>query len=160
MICEDLITNCLISPRVARFVQEYSGQNNGKLPACLVGGFKNDSSEHIDTSIITVQMRSAIINSGKLDFVSGGDVRDEIRDERRDQLMYASDETVAALGNETGARLLLTGSVKSMVERVGNISTRSYFVTAEMTNVETNVILWSETNSDIKKIIKQSNYKP
>jgi len=161
MVCEDLITKALISPNVSRFVQEFTRANNGNLPAVLVGNFKNDSSEHIDTSIITVQMRSAIINSGQLDFVAGGDVRNEIREERRDQVSgYASDQTAAALGNETGARLMLTGSVKSMVERLGNQSVRSYFVTAEMTNIETNRIIWSETNSEIKKHITQANYRP
>jgi hypothetical protein len=46
-----------------------------------------------------------------------------------------------------------------MVERADNIAVRSYFVTAEMTNIETNVILWSETNSEIKKVIRRSNYR-
>jgi TolB-like protein len=104
-------------------------------------------------------MRSAIIKSGRLNFVAGGGVRGEVRGEQQDQLTYASEATAVSLGNETGARLLLTGSVKSMVERAGNTSVRSYFVTAEMTNIETNVILWSETNSEIKKVIKQANYR-
>jgi hypothetical protein len=159
LVCDDLISACLSSVQVSRFILDYSVRNNGNTPACLVGNFKNESSEHIDTGIITSQMRSAIIKSGRLSFVSGGDVRNEVRGEQRDQLTYASDETAVSLGNETGARLLLTGSVKAMVERSGNTSVRSYFVTAEMTNIETNVILWSETNSKIKKVIRQSKYK-
>ena len=159
-VSETLIADCLASPRVAQYIQQYMSRNGENLPACRVGSFTNDSSEHIDTSIISKSMEIAIVNSGKLDFVAGGDVRQEIRDERQDQQSNASEETVSALGYETGPRLLLTGSVKSMIDRAGNTTVRSYFVSAELTNVETNVRLWMGENNEIKKVITQSNYRP
>ena len=150
-----LIDGCLASPAVDRFIQEYRAQNGGRLPAVLVGRFRNDSSEHIDTSIISKSMEIAIVNSGKLDFVAGGDTRDEIRNERQDQMFNASEESAAQLANETGAILMLTGSVKSVVDRAGNRTVRSYFVSAELTNIETNRRLWMDENTDIKKEIVQ-----
>jgi hypothetical protein len=105
-------------------------------------------------------MEIAIVNSGKMDFVAGGDVLDELRSERQEQLMYASEDTAAALANETGAALLLTGTVKSITDRAGNQTVRSYFVSAELTNVETRTRLWMGENSEIKKVITQSNYRP
>ena len=155
-VSESLINDCLSSPAVTRFIQEYSSKNKGNLPAALVGRFKNDSSEHIDTSIISKSMEIAIVNSGKLEFVAGGDTREEIRGERQDQQMNASDRTASELFNETGAALLLTGSVKSIVDRAGNRTVRSYFVSAELTNIETNRRIWMGENSDIKKEIVQS----
>ena len=152
-VSNSLINSCLSSPRVTQFIQQYSNQNKGKLPACLVGTFRNESSEHIDTSIISKAMEIAIVNSGKMDFVAGGDTRTEIRGERMDQQGNASDETAAAWGYETGAALLLTGTVKSIVERAGNTSVRSYFVSAELTNIETNRRLWMGENNEIKKVI-------
>ena len=159
MVCESLIKDCLASPQVARFIDQYASQNGGRRPACLVGTFRNDSSEHIDTSIITITMESTIVNSGKLDFVAGGDTRQELREERQDQQINASEETAAALGYETGARLMLTGSVKSIVDQAGRTSVRSYFVNAELTNVETNARLWMGSNNEIKKVIQQPNYR-
>ena len=159
MVCESLISDCLNSPQVAQFVEQYSSRNGGRLPACLVGNFKNDSSEHIDTSIITINMEGVIVRSGKLDFVAGGGTRQEIRTERQDQQEYASEATASALGYEIGAALLLTGSVKSMVDRAGNTTVRSYFVNAEMTNIETNTRIWMGNNNEIKKVIRQSNYR-
>ena len=159
LVCESLINDCLASPRVAQFIQQYSSQNGGRLPACIVGTFRNDSSEHIDTGIITINMESTIVNSGKLDFVAGGDTRLEIRSERQDQQVNASESTAAALGYETGASLLLTGSVRSIVDRAGNTTVRSYFVNAEMTNIETNARLWMGNNNEIKKVIRQSNFR-
>ena len=159
MVCESLINDVLSSARVAQFIQEYSAQNGGRLPAVIVGRFRNDSSERINTFIISRNMEVAIVNSGKLDFVAGGDTRQEIRRERQDQLAHASEDTAAALGNETGATLLLTGSVNSIVERSGNTTVRAYFVSAELTHIETNTRIWMGSNDAIKKIIQQRNVR-
>ena len=160
MVSNSLISDCLDSPRVSQFIQQYSSQNNGRLPACLVGNFRNESSEHIDTAIISSAMEIAIVNSGKMDFVAGGDTRMEIREERQDQQIHASEETASALGRETGAVLLLTGTVRSIVDRAGNTTVRSYFVSAELTNIETNARMWMGENNEIKKVIRQSSFRP
>jgi uncharacterized protein (TIGR02722 family) len=148
IVCDSLIKAALDSPRVAQISAQ-----KGRLPVILVGSFKNDSDEHIDTSIISSTMEIAIFNSGKADFVAGGNTRSELRTERQDQQGNASEATAAALGNETGADFLLTGSVKTMVDRAGKTATRTYFVNAEMTNIETNARLWMDQNSEIKKVI-------
>ncbi|MDR0624818.1 MAG: penicillin-binding protein activator LpoB [Treponema sp.] len=154
IVCDSLISACLESPRVAQVIAQ-----KGRLPVFLVGSFKNDSDEHIDTSIISSTMEAAIFNSGKADFVAGGGVRNELRAERQDQQSNASEATVKALGNETGADFLLTGSVKTIVDRAGNTATRTYFVNAELTNIETNARLWMDQNSEIKKVIKRPGAK-
>jgi len=158
-VCESLIQSAISAPRIDAFIKDFSAKNKGALPTVIVGTFKNTSSEHIDTSIISSIMRTSIINSGKLEFVEGGDVRNQIRAERDDQQSNASEKTAAALGNETGANFMLTGEVNSMEEKVGNVTVRSYFVKATMTNLETNGIIWEDNNNDIKKVIKQPKVK-
>jgi uncharacterized protein (TIGR02722 family) len=160
LVCDTLISECLASPRVAQFIQQYTKDHDGKLPACLVGRFENTSSEHIDTSIISKRMEIAIVNSGRLDFVAGGEELQEIRAEREEQQGNASEDTAARLGYETGAVLILTGDVKAIVDRAGNTTVRSYFVNAELTNIETRTRLWMGENDEIKKVIRQSNYRP
>ena len=159
MVCESLINSATNSPRIDAFIKEYSAKNRGALPTVIVGSFDNVSSEHIDTRIISSLMRTAIINNGKLEFVEGGDAREEIRAERYDQQFNASEASAAAIGNETGANFMLKGTVNSMEEKVGNITQRSYFVKATMTNVETGRIIWEDENNEIKKIIKQPKAK-
>lgn len=155
LICNALIEDCITSPRIERFAQE-----NKRLPVFIIGRFKNDSSEHIDTSIIVKKMQTAILNSGKAEFVADSTSREEVRAEREDQNMgNASEETAKALGNETGADFLLQGSVKSMVQKAGNTTVRTYHVSADLINIETNRIIWSGFNDDIKKVIKTSNVK-
>jgi len=129
------------------------------LMVLLLGSCYSMPSERIDTSIISSNMEGAIVRSGKLDFVAGGSTRQEIRDERQDQLAYASEATAAAIGYETGATLILTGSVKSIVERLGNTTVRSYFVNAELTHIESNTRIWMGNNNEIKKVTQQRSVR-
>jgi uncharacterized protein (TIGR02722 family) len=154
LVCKSLIDDCLNSPRVDQAIKAKRGT-----PIVLIGTFRNESSEHIDTSIISSIMEQTIFNSGKLNFVAGGNTRDALRAERQDQLSNASEASAAALGNETGADYMLTGTVKAMVDRSGNTTIRTYFVTAEMTNIETNQRMWMGQNSDIKKVIVRPRNK-
>jgi len=155
IVCESLINDCLNSPRVDQAIKAMGG----KTPIVLVGSFKNESSEHIDTSIISATMEVAIFNSGKMDFVAGGSTRNELRAERQDQQSNASEATAAALANETGANFMLFGTVKTIIDKAGNQTVRTYFVNAEMTNVETNSRMWMGQNNEIKKVIVQAKNK-
>jgi penicillin-binding protein activator len=155
IVCEALINDCLNSPRVEQAIRA----KGGKMPVVLIGRFRNESDEHIDTAIISSTMETTIFNSGKLDFVAGGGTREEIRAERHNQQSNASEATASALGNETGADFLLTGSVRIMTDRADNKTVRTYFVNAEMSDIETNQRMWLGQNSDIKKVITRSKVK-
>jgi uncharacterized protein (TIGR02722 family) len=155
IVCETLINDCLSSARVN---QEIKARGNKK-PVVIVGKFKNASDEHIDTEIISSIMENVIFNSGKLDFVAGGDTRADIRAERQDQQGNASDETAAALGKEKGADFIMTGSVRTIVDREGNRSVRTYFVTAELTSIETNARMWMGQDNSITKAVTRPKNK-
>jgi uncharacterized protein (TIGR02722 family) len=154
IVCEGLIQDCVAAPRVGQI-----GAQKGMLPVIIVGNFRNDSDEHIDTSIIARRMEAAILNSGKAEFVAGGDTRSDIRAERQDQQSWASEKTVKALASETGADFYLSGSVNTIVDRAGNSVTRTYFVFAELTEIESGRRVWIGENSEIKKLIKNPQVK-
>lgn len=151
LVCKDLIDKCLSSPRIASFESK-----NNRLPVIMVGKFKNDSTEHIDTSIITEKMSDAIINSGLADFVADRSEREELRQERKDQNVggYTSEETMKNMSNETGADFMLKGSVKTIVDKVDNKTVRTYFVYVQLINLETNIVMFKASNESIKKYIK------
>jgi uncharacterized protein (TIGR02722 family) len=158
-VCATLIADALASPRIDSYIDSFAAKHRGEYPTVIIGAFRNESSEHIDTTIISGMMRTAIINSGKLEFVEGGAAREDIRAEREDQQYNANEDTAAQWANETGANFTLQGSVRTIVEQVGNQSIRSYFVTASITNMETNRILWEGSNNDIKKSTTQPKAK-
>ena len=154
LVSETIIKDCLSSPRVAQFEK-----NKGELPVVIVGTFRNDSDEHIDTSIITKKMEAAIINSGKAEFVASKTERSEIRDERQEQQSWSSEATAKAIANETGADYILIGSVKTIVDKAGKYATRTYYVYAELIDVESNKKIWMGSNEEIKKVIKTPGAK-
>jgi len=160
IVCEALIKDCLNSPMVDQAIIAKARKiPGGKKPVVLVGRFRNESDEHINTAIIANIMEVTIFNSGKLDFVAGSSTRDELRAERQDQQSNASEATAAKLANETGADFLLTGTVRTIIDRADNKTVRTYFVNAEMSNIETNQRMWMGQNSDIKKVITRAKAK-
>lgn len=154
IVCESLINDCVSSKTIANY-----SKVNGRAPVAIVGKISNDSDEHIDTSIVAKRFQNAIINSGVMEFVSDKYEREELREERFDQADNASEKTAKAIGNETGADYMLLGSIKSIVQKEGNKSVRAYFVYAELHDMESNKIVWSGENSNIKKIIKRPSTK-
>jgi uncharacterized protein (TIGR02722 family) len=155
IVCESLINDCLSSQRVNQAIRAMGN----KTPVVIVGSFRNESSEHIDTAIITSIMETTIFNTGKMDFVAGGAAREALRAERQDQQGNAGEKTAAALAKETGADFMLLGTVRTIVDRVDNKSVRSYFVNAELTGIETNQRIWMGQNTEIKKVITRPKNK-
>lgn len=154
IVAETLVKDCVNAPAIENYIR-----NNRMLPVVIVGSFKNDTDEHIDTSIIVKKFETALINSGKVDFVASSSERQEIREERLEQQEWASEETAKRLANEYGADFMLIGSVKTSVDMIDNKTVRTYFVYAELIDIETNRKLWIGENSEIKKLITKSNYR-
>lgn len=154
LIADTLVLECVEAPAIKNYIIE-----NKKLPTVVLGSFRNLSDEHLDTSILAKKFEVALINSGKVDFVASGKDREEIRKEREDQLVYASEETAKSLGAEIAADFMLVGSVKTIVDSFEGKTTRNYFVNAELISVETNRKLWVGENSQIKKFIQRSKVR-
>jgi PBP1b-binding outer membrane lipoprotein LpoB len=154
IVCDSLVSSFLQSSRVTEFIAR-----KGELPVILIGSFRNESDEHIDTSIITTIMEQALFDSGKALPVAGGASRGELRVERTEQQSYASEATAAALANELGADFLLTGTVRTIVDQAGKTTTRTYYVSAELSDIETTARLWMGQNNEIKKVIVRPSTK-
>jgi len=155
IVCKSLIAEAIQSPRIAKFEAE-----NGRPPVVILGRIRNDSSEPADvihTDIISKKMENALINSGVFDFVADSGDREALRAERLAQIDFTNPETAAAIGNETGADLMLVGSVKTSIEKSpdGKTESRHYYVYAQMQHLSSNITWWSDENDEIKKIIKR-----
>ena len=153
-----IVANSLIGDCVsASAIRNYPASHSGKKPVVIVGAFRNLSDEHIDTGILTTKLEMALINSGAADFVADATQRQYLREERNEQQFNASEATAKAIGNETGADFMLQGSVKTIIDADSSLSARTYFVSAELIDIETNKKLWIGENSEIKKVIKRSS---
>ncbi len=152
LVAETIVDECVNSGAISNYIKK-----NGKEPIVIVGTFRNDSDEHLDTSILAKKFETALVNSGRVDFVASSSERSEIREERSEQQLWASEDTAKRLANETAADFMLIGSVKTIIDSIAGKSTRTYFVYAELIDIETNKKLWMGENSDIKKVINRSS---
>jgi len=155
IVCKALIAEATQSPRIAKFEAE-----NGRPPVVILGRIRNDSSEPADvihTDIISKKLENALVNSGVFDFVADAGDREALRAERLAQVDFTNPETAAAIGNETGADLMLVGSVKTSIEKSadGKTEVRHYYVYIQMQHLSTNKLWFSGENDEIKKVIKR-----
>lgn len=154
IVANDLIDQIINAPWYKNFIEE-----NGRKPVVIVGTFRNKSDEHIDTTIISKKLEMALVNSGKVKSVANSKERKEVRDERDEQQVNSSLETAKNIGNETAADFMLQGDVKTIVDTNGKKSTRTYFVSAELVNIETTDKVWLGENDTIKKSIKKPSVR-
>lgn len=154
-----LVSKALVDSSLsAGWIKSYRMDHPGKRPVVIVGSFLNRSSEHIDTSIITKRYEMELVNSGLVDMVADQNFRAAVREERDEQQYFASEETAKALGKEIGADYLLQGAVRTNLDQSGNQMVRTYYVSAELIDIETNRKVWVGEET-IKKLIKQPKYK-
>ena len=124
-------------------------------PVVVVQLVRNRSLEHIDTSSFVQELQHALMRSGRVAFVASAAERAQLRAERQDQDLNATDETRKSMGNEIGADYALGGEINATLDRSGGTSVMSYQVTLKLTHVETNQIAWSGLKK-IKKMIQRA----
>lgn len=126
----------------------------GAKPVVICGFVKNKTHEHIDAETFIKDLERAFINTQQVRLVQGGDKREDIRHERADQQDFSTAASMKAWGREVGADFMLQGSINSIVDTEGNESVNFYQVNLELTDIETNEIVWIG-DKKIKKYIRK-----
>lgn len=135
------------------WIDEFVSSKRQK-PRIIVGTVKNRSHEHINTQTFVKDLERELINSGKVVFVASKEERQEIREEKLDQMMHASAATRKQLGEEWGADFILQGQINTIIDEVGNKAVKYYQVELELVNILTNEKVWIGQKK-IKKFIKR-----
>lgn len=136
-----------------RWIDDYRKGNSGERPKVIVGLVKNKSHEHIDAETFVNDIEKSFINTGAVRLIQGGEKRNEIRGERADQQEFASPETVKKWGKELGADFMLQGTINSIVDSYKNEKIVYYQIDLELTNLETNEVVWIG-DKKIKKYVE------
>jgi uncharacterized protein (TIGR02722 family) len=150
LVAEEMIVDCLSRPWLTRA----TAAKGGKPPVVIVGTVRNRSSEHIAITTFTKDLERQLINDGRVEFVASKEERSEVREEREDQQMQSSAETMKRMRNETGADFMLIGNIDQINDSKGGTSAKVYQVNLELVNLETNQKVWLGTK-DIKKMVKR-----
>jgi uncharacterized protein (TIGR02722 family) len=117
-------------------------QKTGKKPIVIVGFVTNKSHEHIEAETFMKDLERSFVNTGKVTLVQSGKKREELRAERADQQTNASASTMKKFGLESGADYILQGSINSIVDAYKRKKTVQYQVSLELTNLQTNEVVW------------------
>ena len=153
-----LVSAEMISDLSSRsWIEEYTAKH-GRKPVVIVGPVRNLSSEHIATETFTKDLEKELINSGRVKFVANPIERDPLREERRQQQTWASEETQKRLAAETGADYMLLGSINTIIDQEGKESVKYYQVNLELIHLESSEKAWIG-DKKIKKYVKKRALK-
>ena len=152
-VSEEMIKDVLSRPWFGEFTRAQNRQ-----PAVIVGEVSNLSHEHINVNTFVADMERALINSGQVQFVASSKERQEIRGERKDQDLHASEATRKPMGQEKGADFMLKGTINTIIDASGKTQLRFYQVDLTLISMADNRKVWLGQKK-IKKLVERSNLK-
>lgn len=153
LVSEEMVNDALSRPWLLNFIRARKQQ-----PAVIVGEVRNLSHEHINVNTFIADIERALINSGRLGFVASSEERIEIREERQDQDLHASEATRNPAGQERGADFMLKGSINTIVDAIDKKQARYYQVDLTLISLADNRKVWIGQKK-IKKAIKRARFR-
>lgn len=149
LVSSEMVEDMLSRAWLSQHMQKY-----GKEPAVIVGYVRNLSHEHISVQTFTNDIERELINSGRVLFVANKEERTQIRDERLDQDINASDASRKAMGEELGADYMLIGSINTIIDSGKKERVTFYQVDLKLISLLDNRTSWIGQKK-IKKIIQK-----
>jgi penicillin-binding protein activator len=125
-------------------------------PIVMMTKLQNKTDEHIDTESIMDMMRVELSKEEKMQFVDK-QAREDVAGEYEYQNSgMVSGETKKGPGGQTGADYIINGRLDSIVQQVGKDKTVYYKLTLNLTNLQTNVISWTD-QKQMRKIYRKKS---
>lgn len=117
-------------------------------PLLMIAGVQNRTSQYVDTKSLTDRIRTLLFQANKAQFVNEAR-RADLLQEQGYQAAHATPETQVAVGQQLGAKYMLSGSLSEMKQksprqvRVSKQQLNYYKLTMEMTDLETGLLAWT-----------------
>ncbi|NOR51162.1 MAG: penicillin-binding protein activator LpoB [Gammaproteobacteria bacterium] len=153
LVAEEMVADMLSFPWITKF----KAASLGKDPVITIQRVTNKSHEHIAVDAFINDIKRALLRSGRAEFIVSSKERDRVRDEIKQQDLYASEETRLEMGEETGANFALSGSIHSMVDQLDDKRVTSYQIDLKLIDIRTTKEVWNGKKK-IKKLFKRSSY--
>ena len=149
MVAESMVKEALEYPWLNTF-----SQTKRRQPVVVVGTVLNNSHEHINVQTFVTDLERELTNSQKITFVAGKSEREEVRTERKEQAMYAREDTQKAPGKEMGADYMMKGTSATILDEADGTKAMFYQVDLQMVDLESNAKVWFGQKK-IKKVIEK-----
>ena len=149
MVAEAMVKEALQYPWLGNFERA-----NQRQPVVIVGTVLNSSHEHISMQTFITDLERELTNSQKVTFVAGKGERDEVRSERKEQAIYAREDTQNAPGKEIGADFMMKGTIATILDEAEGTKAVFYQVDLQMIDLENNAKVWYGQKK-IKKVVER-----
>lgn len=153
MVAQEMISDVLARPWYNNFTAK-----TGKAPAVIIGTVRNLSHEHINTNTFVNEMERELINSGRVEFVASSDERNEIREERIDQDLNATESSRNTAGQEQGADFILKGQINTIIDTADSEQVRYYQVDLSLISLADNRKVWVGQKK-LKKLVSNGKLR-
>lgn len=153
LVSEEMIRDSLS----AGWLKRHSQQSR-KPPVVIVGSVRNLSHEHINTRTFIADLERAYVNSGSVDMVASKSERGDLRNERADMDLNATEATRKEMGKETGADYMLVGTINTIVDAAGRDQVRFYQVDLSLISLVDNRKVWTGQKK-LKKDVKNAKVR-
>jgi penicillin-binding protein activator len=149
IVAESMVKEALEYPWLNNFASSKRRQ-----PVVVVGTIQNSSHEHINVNTFVTDLERELTNSQKVTFVAGKGDREELRTERKEQAMYAREDTQKAPGKEIGADYMMKGTIATILDEADGTKAVFYQVDLQMVDLENNAKVWYGQKK-IKKVVEK-----
>ena len=155
---QQMIRSLKDSPQLAYL--DHPGKGDDKRVIVYMGGLRNETSEHINTTAVTDVIRTEMLQSGRFRFVADSAGQGEIGEQVRFQQESGrvNPEMAKKFGKQLGADVVIYGTLSSIEKKKGRsiesggIRTEDtyYLLVLNCVNLESGEIVWAE-KSEIRK---------
>ena len=149
IVAESMVKEALEYPWLNSF-----SSSKRRQPVVVVGTIQNSSHEHINVNTFVTDLERELTNSQKVTFVAGKGDREELRTERKEQAMYAREDTQKAPGKEIGADYMMKGTIATILDEADGTKAVFYQVDLQMVDLENNAKVWYGQKK-IKKVVEK-----
>lgn len=118
--------------------------SQAKPPVVMMSLISNSTDEHIDMKSLSDKIRTILFKSGKMQFINESlrpTVKEEIEYEEGD---FVNPASAKQRGKQVGADYLVSGNIAAIKQPVGRQEIVYYKATLELTDLETNIIAWTD----------------
>ena len=151
IVAESMVKEALEYPWLNTF-----SSSKRRQPVVVVGTIQNSSHEHINVNTFVTDLERELTNSQKVTFVAGKGDREELRTERKEQAMYAREDTQKAPGKEIGADYMMKGTIATILDEADGTKAVFYQVDLQMVDLESNAKVWFGQKK-IKKVVEKKH---
>ena len=153
LVAEEMVADMLTFPWVAKFKLN----NPEQAPTITIQHITNKSHEHIAIDTFVNDIKRAVIRSGRADFIVSSEERERVREELKQQDVYASEQSRVEMGQESGANFALSGSINSIVDQLEGKRVTAYQVDLKLIDMKSTREVWNGQKK-IQKVFERSSF--